>query len=216
MNAVDELLLEFGRQHRVAERLPPRGERSGELFQKMLDATFTAAQVIKKHIAHEAPTQARSPAQCGVRIGGAHDAFGDKIVNFSRKGGLQTIGHMAWHLLADSNRAPSDSLVEIRDALDRLLGGLGTTHDFDQRNEMWGIERMADYATLGMGAAACLNFAHCEPGRARRDDHFSRQQVIQLPIELLLEVEALGTIFLDEIRTAYRGLDLGRERQFGL
>src|SRR5258706_2659189 len=37
MNAVDELLLDFGRQHWVAESLPPRGEGSGELFKKMLD-----------------------------------------------------------------------------------------------------------------------------------------------------------------------------------
>src|ERR1700722_1585167 len=121
MNAVDELLLDFGGQHGASKRLPPSRHGTGELFEKMLDAAFTAAQVIEKHVAHEAPTQARSPAQCGVRIGGAHDAFGNKIVNFSRKGGLQTIGYMAWHLLADSNRAPSDSLVEIRDALDRLL-----------------------------------------------------------------------------------------------
>jgi hypothetical protein len=78
------------------------------------------------------------------------------------------------------------------------------------------IERMADDATLGMRSAAQLNLAHREPGRARRDDHIGRQQVIQLPIELLLEVEALRAIFLDEIRTAYRDLDFRRERQFGL
>src|SRR6266404_581609 len=35
MNAVDELPLHFGRQHRISERLPPRCEGPGELFEKM-------------------------------------------------------------------------------------------------------------------------------------------------------------------------------------
>src|ERR1700723_1052054 len=143
MNAVDELLLYLGRQHRVAERLPPRREGSRELFEKMLDATFTAAQVIEKHAAHEAPTQPRSPAQCGIRVGGADDAFGNKIVNLPTKGGLQTIGDMSRHLLAYSHCPPADGLIEFRDPLDRFLRGLGATHDFDQWDEMGRIERMS-------------------------------------------------------------------------
>src|ERR1700674_1122243 len=125
MNAVDERLLHFGGQHGASKRLPPSCHGTGELFEKMLDAAFTAAQVIEKHVAHEAPTQARSPAQCRIHIGGADDAFGNKIVNFPSKGGLQTIGDMSRHLLAYSNRPPSNALIEFGDALDRLFGGLG-------------------------------------------------------------------------------------------
>src|ERR1700719_4548709 len=216
MHAVDELLLQFGRQHRVAESLPPRGEGSGELFEKMLDAAFTATQVIEEHVAHEAPTQARSPAQRRVDIGGADDAFGNKIINFPTEGGLQTIGDMTRHFLAHQYPAPATALVEFRDPLDRFFGGLGATHDFEQWNQMGRMEGMRDDATLGMRSAAQLNLAHREPGRARRDDHVRRQQIVQLPIELLLEVEALRTILLDEIRAAYRVLDFRRERQFGL
>src|ERR1700680_4539371 len=104
MNAVDEFLLHFGRQLRVAEGLPPRCEGSGELFEKMLDAAFTATQVIEKHVAHETPTQARPPAQCGIRIGSADDAFGNKIVNLPTESGLQTIGDVPRHLLAHPYR----------------------------------------------------------------------------------------------------------------
>src|SRR5580692_170180 len=154
MNAVDELLLDFGRQHWVAESLPPSCHGSGELFEKMLDAAFTAAQMIEKHAAHEAPTQARSPAQCRVYIGGADDAFGNKIVNLPREGGLQTICDMPRHLLTHSNRPPPDAVVEFGDALNSLFGGLGATHDFDQWDQMRRIEGMANYATLGVGAAA--------------------------------------------------------------
>src|SRR5580692_5577962 len=154
MNAVDQLLLDFGRQHRVAESLPPSCEGSGELFEEMLDATFTAAQVIEQHAAHEAPAQARSPAQRGIGIGGADDAFGNQIVNLPTQCGLQTVGDMPRHLLAYSNRPSSNAVVEFRDTLNGLLGGLGATHDFDQGDEMGRIEGMADDAALGMGAAA--------------------------------------------------------------
>src|ERR1700722_6041579 len=166
MNAVDELPLHFRRQHRVSKRLPPSCHGTGELLEKMLDAACTAAQVVEEHVAHEAPTQARPPAQCGIHIGGADDAFGNKIVDFPSEGGLQAIGDVPRHLLAHSNRLSSNALVEFRDALNSLFGGLGTTHDFDQWDEVWGIERMADDATLGMRSAAQLNLAHGEPGRA--------------------------------------------------
>src|SRR5882757_1192468 len=164
VNTLDELLLNFGRQHRVAKRLPPSCHGSGELFEKMLDAAFTATQVIKQHAAHEAPTQARPPAQGGIRIGGADDAFGHKIVNLPTQSGLQTIGDMPRHFLAHQDRAPANAPVEFRDPLDRFFGSLGAAHDFDQWDEVGRIERMTDDATLGMRSTAQLNLAHREPG----------------------------------------------------
>src|SRR5882672_6182869 len=103
MNAVDERLLYFGRQYRVAERLPPSCHGTGELLEKVLHAAFPATEVIEEHVPHEPPTQARSPAQRSVDIGGADDALGHKIVDFPSKGGLQTIGDVPRHLLTDSN-----------------------------------------------------------------------------------------------------------------
>src|SRR5882757_8569157 len=99
MNAVDELLLYFGRQHRISKRLPPSCHGTGELLEKVLHAAFPATEVIEEHVAHEPPTQARSPAQRGIDIGGADYAFGNKIVDFPSDGGLQTIGDMPRHLL---------------------------------------------------------------------------------------------------------------------
>ena len=100
VNAIDERLLQLGCQHRVAERLPPGCEGSCELFEKMLDAAFATAQMIELHVAHQAPAQARPPAQCGIHIGGADDAFRNKIVNLPSNGGLQPIGDMSGHLFA--------------------------------------------------------------------------------------------------------------------
>src|ERR1700722_20849187 len=165
MNTLNELPLHFGRQHRATERLPPSCHRTGELLEKVLYATFPATQVIEEHVAHEPPTQARPPAQRSVDIRRADYAFGNEVVDFPGNGGLQTIGDVARHLLTHSNRPPSNALVEFRDALNCLFGGLGAAHDFHQRDEMRRIEWMSDDATLGMRSATRLNFAHREPGR---------------------------------------------------
>src|SRR6185295_373862 len=77
MNAVDELLLHFGRQYWLPENLPPGRHRAGELLEEVLDAALAAAEVVEHHVAHDAPTQARSPAQRGIDVCRADDAFGD-------------------------------------------------------------------------------------------------------------------------------------------
>src|ERR1700730_15277838 len=132
MNAVDELLLDFGRQHRASKRLPPSCHGSGELLEKVLHAAFPATEVIEEHVAHEPPTQAWSPAQRSVDIGGADDAFGNEIVDFPSDGGLTTIGNIPRHLLTHSNPPPSNALVEFRGPLDRCFGSLGSANNFDQ------------------------------------------------------------------------------------
>src|SRR6266403_2225165 len=63
MDAVDERLLHFRRQYRRAEGLPPGRHRAGELLEEVLDAARTAAEVVEHQVAHDAPTQARAPAQ---------------------------------------------------------------------------------------------------------------------------------------------------------
>src|SRR5262245_50715187 len=103
MNAVDELLLHFGREYWLPENLPPSRHRGGGLLEEVLDAALAAAEMVEHHIAHDAPTQARSPAQRGVHVLSADDAFGDEVIDLPRQGRLQTVGHMPWHLLAQAD-----------------------------------------------------------------------------------------------------------------
>src|SRR5258708_29903634 len=99
MNAVDELLLHFGRQYRLPENLPPGRHRAGELLEEVLDAAWAAAEVVEHHVSHDAPAQARSPAQRGVNVRSTDDAFGDEVVDLPRQRRLQAIGDVARHLL---------------------------------------------------------------------------------------------------------------------
>ena len=67
-----------------------------------------------------------------------------------------------------------------------------------------------------MGRGALLDFAHGEPRRARCDDHVGRQQLVELPIELLLEIDPLGPVLLDEVGAGERLREVGRELQVRL
>src|SRR6185295_1637417 len=128
MNAVDELLLHFGRQYGLPENLPPGRHRAGELLEEVFDAALAAAEVVEHHIAHDAPTQARPPAQRGVDVCSADDAFGDEVIDLPRQGRLQTVGHMAGHLLAQANGLLPQPCVEIRCALNGRFRSLGATN----------------------------------------------------------------------------------------
>jgi len=75
---------------------------------------------------------------------------------------------------------------------------------------------MTDHAAFGMGRGALLDFAHGEPRRARRDDHLGRQLLVELPIELLLEIDPLGPVLLDEVDASERLGEVGRECQVRL
>ena len=61
MQTVDELFLDFGRQLRRPENLPPCRDRTGELRKEMFDAAHSPAKVVEKHLTHDAPAQSRSP-----------------------------------------------------------------------------------------------------------------------------------------------------------
>src|SRR6266700_7638463 len=117
MNAVDELLLHFGRQYWLPKNLPPGRHRAGELLEEVLDAAWAAAEVVEQHVAHDAPTQARSPAQRGVDVGSADDAFGNEVVDLPRQCRLQAIGHMPGHFLAQPDGLLPQAYVELRGAL---------------------------------------------------------------------------------------------------
>src|SRR5258707_9646095 len=136
MNAVDELLLHFGRQYRLAENLPPGRHRAGELLEEVLDAAWAAAEMVEHHVAHDTPTQTRAPAQRGVNVRSADDAFGNEVINLPRERRLQTIGDVPGHLLAHADDLFTQPGVELRGTLNRGFRGLRAADDLHQRNKV--------------------------------------------------------------------------------
>ncbi len=216
MDAVDEFLLHVRRQHGRAEGLPPSRHRAGELLEEVLDAARTAAEMVQHQAAHDAPAQARAPAQGGVDVGGAHHALGHEVIDFAAQRRLQAVGDVPRHFLVEAHRPLPDRRVKFRCAPDRGFGGLCPADDLRQRDQVGRIERMGDDAALGMGCGTLLDFAHGEPRRARCDDHVGRQQLVELAIELLLEFDPLGPVLLDEVGAGECLRDVGREREVRL
>ncbi len=72
---------------------------------------------------------------------------------------------------------------------------------------------MRDDASLGMLGGPLLNIAHDEPGGARGEDHVGRQDAIELPKKLLLELHAFGPVLLDEVDAGYGLLKVRSELQ---
>src|ERR1700686_1262745 len=131
VDAVGEHLLDFGCQYGRPENLPPRCHRTRELLEKMLDAPLAAAEVVKKDLPHDAPTQARPPTQRSVYVRNADDAFGNKVVHLPPQSGLQTVGNMAGYFLVKANCPLPDRRIERRRALKRVFRGLCATDDLD-------------------------------------------------------------------------------------
>src|SRR5258708_1402443 len=96
--------------------------------------------MVEHHAAHDAPAQARAPAQGGVDVGGAHHTLGDKVINLSAQRRLQTVGDMPRHFLVEAYRPLPDRRIKFRSAPDRRFRGLCPADDLDQRDHVWRIE----------------------------------------------------------------------------
>src|SRR5205085_11225141 len=93
---------------------------------------------------------------------------------------------------------------------------LAATDDLDKGNQVGRIERMPDDTALGVQAAVRLNLAHGEARRARSNYHVGGQQLVELAVELLLEVDPLGSVFLDQVRACHGGRQVASEGQMRL
>jgi len=128
----------------------------------VLDAARTAAEMVEHHVAHNAPAQARAPAQGGVDVGGAHHTLGDKVINLAAQRRLQTVGDMPRHFLVEAHRPLPDRRIKFRSAPDRRFRGLCPADDLDQRDQVRRIERWA-MTQRRDGRGALLDFAHVSP-----------------------------------------------------
>jgi hypothetical protein len=65
------------------------------LVQEMRHAALAAPQVVEQNLPHDAPPQARPPAQRRVDVGDAEDALADEVIDLAHHGRLQAIGNVA-------------------------------------------------------------------------------------------------------------------------
>jgi hypothetical protein len=106
------------------------------LIEEMLDAALPTSQMIEQNLPHDAPTQARPPAECLIHVGNADDILGDKIIDFPCQSRLQAIGHMSGYFFTQPNGLLPQSRVELGDALNGLFRRLRAANDLYQRNQV--------------------------------------------------------------------------------
>ncbi len=91
----------------------------------------------------------------------------------------------------------------------------GSADEFDERQQIDGIERMGDEEALWRDHVA-LQIRRRQPGGARGNDDIRARMAAHLRQHALLELQLLGNVLLNEIRALGHDPKVGRERQLAL
>src|SRR5262252_8739038 len=120
------------------------------MLDKMLNSRLPAAEMKEQVRSHYSPAQSRSPAHGCIRISDIQYTLLDQIHDFPVECCLQPVRDVADNFLAELDRLFPDRAVK-RDCLfDCFRRCVVTADHFDQRNDVWRIEWMADEDALGM------------------------------------------------------------------
>ena len=103
LHAGDQCGAELRGELGFAEVIPPAGEGTGKMREKMFHPALAAAEVKNQVRAHHAPAQARAPRDGGVYIADAEDALVDEVDGLAPDRGLQAVrswpGSSVWRTM---------------------------------------------------------------------------------------------------------------------
>lgn len=116
---------------------------------------------------------------------------------------LQVIGDEAWDIVIHANNDFPDRLIERLRSGERLLAGVRCTRDLDQENEIRRVEGVSDDDAWRLRAFG-LEIGDGEAGGGRGDDCIGRNPEARSRLELLLQVQPLGSTLLHEICRSHR------------
>src|SRR5215475_1017092 len=108
----------------------------------MFDSARAATKVPLQTRTHHSPAQAGTVAHGIIGIANTQHAILNEIHNLFIERRLETIANVTRKFLVQLNRLLADGGVERDRLLNRFRRRLRSPDDFDQRNEVWRIERM--------------------------------------------------------------------------
>ena len=211
-DTLGERPLQLRRDDRRSKNLPRLNHRWEQVLDEMLDAALTAPEMPLQARAQHAPPRAGSVAHRSICVLDAEHALLDQVQHFTIERRLEPICHVARQFLVETNRLLADGFVKGHGPPDRLVRRLRTADDFDERDDVRRIERVADQHALGVHTVR-LHDARRDPRRARGDDRVDRRGSVNVCEQLHLEIRALRSVFLDEVGVGQRILQARRERQ---
>ena len=148
VHARHELGVELRGERDLAQVAPPRLGRRPEVLQDVREPARPAGQVLVDERPEHRPPQPRPVGDRGVDVGHGGHAPLDQRVGLLPQRGLQPVGDVPRHLLAQPDRLLPDRGVERQRPLDDVLAGLLPGHDLDQRDEVRRVERVPDQHAL--------------------------------------------------------------------
>ncbi|MNT25448.1 hypothetical protein D3C72_1609670 [compost metagenome] len=99
---------------------------------------------------HDAPAKPGPPAHRVIRVGHTEHPLLDEIQHFAIQRRLESVRDMPGDLLAQENRPLTDGLIERHRLIDGRRRCHCAAHNFNERHNVRGIERMSDDAAFRM------------------------------------------------------------------
>ena len=147
------LSIELARQLRNIGQLRPRPlERRAELLEEVAHAVLAACDPVRQERAHLRPAEAGTEADRIVHLLDRRDVVVHEPERLTPERLEQAVGDESVDLLANEERLHSDRRVEVERAGDGALRRLLAGDDFDERQEVDGVERVPDHESLGLRA----------------------------------------------------------------
>src|SRR6266481_417445 len=100
-HALRDLLLQLGRDLRVAERAQQRRQSREDALEEVLDPARAAGEMELQAGPHDSPTESRPPAHGGVGVGHAQDVLLDEVQDLLEQRHLEPVRDVSRDLLLE-------------------------------------------------------------------------------------------------------------------
>src|SRR5258708_33238708 len=131
-DAVDDGLLQLGRDVWSAKGLHHALQRIHQMLHEMLDPAGAAAQMPLQVLAHYSPANSGAIANGGINVLDTQHILLDQIQDLSIESRLQPVRYVPRKLLFQMNGLLADRCVETHRLLDRFGRCLGAAYHFHQ------------------------------------------------------------------------------------
>ena len=196
---VDKLIVELGHVHQLG---PRPFERRAELRHEMPHARLAPGGAVGVEQAHLRPSNAKPHADCFIDLLGGGDAVLHQPQRLAPDRFEEAIGHMCVDFLFQMQGEHAEAA---QDLLRAGYGRLITTgcHQFDQRQEVNGVERVRDHDPPGP-LCALLQLAGPEARRGGTDNGIRCAIRFDRRDGFTLQIQPLGCAFLNPHRILNR------------
>ena len=198
VGALNEFLDDCRFEVGVGLIFPDAFEQRVHVIEHVLHSTGSPAEVKDEQRPHDRPSQAGAVRDGSIDIGGGGDAVVDGSKRLAQQRGLETVGQVAVHFLANVYSLFAQAVIEVDRPLHR--GGVGQPagDDLDERNEVGRVERVAGHVSLRANAAF-LQLADQQAGRAAGHDDIVGQLRLHLLVKVDFHLRQFGGAFLHEV-----------------